>query len=194
MKDFRCLVGLRHPPRAVAEAIRDRMSEIAPALEHVEAISTIARVERPDGGAALVNAWRVNPTLPPALSQVVTREQMGWLDHAEWSADLTLCRWRIETGFMREAIDCAGTTRFEPAMGGRGSRATFEGRLDIDPSALLAIPHAWRAPASSAVELLIGTIIPKNFRKTAEAIADLLSEPSAHQRPVMEAEPRIGHS
>jgi hypothetical protein len=59
-------------------------------------------------------------------------------------------------------------------MGGRGSRAIFEGQLDIDPSALGALQPAWRAPASLAVEMLIGTIIPKNFRKTVEAVAGLL--------------------
>jgi hypothetical protein len=193
MKEFRCLVGLRHPPHAVGVAIRDRMAEIAPVLDNVERIETVARVDRSDGSVALVNAWRVNPALPPALGQIVTRDQMGWLDHAEWTADLGLCRWRIETNFMSEAIDCAGTTRLEPAMGGRGSRAIFEGRLDIDPAALMAVPLAWRGPASSAVEMLIGTIIPKNFRKTAEAIADLLDRGSAHQGAMVEAEARVGH-
>lgn len=191
MKAFRSLVGLRHPPRAVAAAIRDRMHEIAPALEHVECITTVARVDRPDGGAALVNAWRVNPALPPALSALVTPEQMGWLDHADWSADLSVCRWRVEPNFMSAAIACSGETRFEPAMGGRGTRALFEGRLDVDPAALSGMPAAWRGPASSAMELLVGTMIPQNFRRTAEAIGALL-ERLADQRAVVEAQPRIG--
>jgi len=59
-------------------------------------------------------------------------------------------------------------------MGGRGTRAVFEGRLDIDPSAMSNIPMVWRAPASLGVEMLIGTIIPQNFRKTANAVAALL--------------------
>ena len=174
MRDFRCLVALRHPPQQVAVGVRDLMTRLAPSLEHVESIATITRVERPDGSTALVNAWRVNPKLPPALNGVVTEDMLGWLDHADWSSDLSACNWRIEPYFMGEAIDCRGTTRFEPAMGGRGTRATFEGRLDIDPSALSKLQPAWRAPASAAVELLIGTIIPKNFRKTAEAVATLL--------------------
>lgn len=176
MKDFRCLVGLRHPPRDVAVAVRDLMSKVAPSLEHVERIDMVRRIETPDGGIALVNEWRVNPTLPPALGKVVTKDKLGWLDHAEWEADLSACRWRIEPYFMGEAIDCRGVTRFEPAMGGRGTRAQFEGQLDIDPSALLSVPLAWRAPASSAVEMLIGTIIPRNFRKTVEAIGELLEQ------------------
>jgi hypothetical protein len=174
MKGFRCLVGLRHPTRQVAGAVRDLMPELAPVLEHVERISTLARVDRPDGGAALVNEWRVNPALPPGLDGVVTRDMLGWQDHADWAADLSECRWRIEPYFMAEAIDCRGTTRFEPAMGGRGTRALFEGQLDIDPSALSSLQPAWRVPASLAVEFLIGTVIPKNFRKTVEAVAAML--------------------
>ena len=55
-------------------------------------------------------------------------------------------------------------------MGGRGARVTFEGRLDIDPAALATLPAVWRGPASIAVEMLISTLIPQNFRKCVEAV------------------------
>ncbi len=190
MKTFRSLVGLRQPPGPVAAAIRDRMSEVAPALENVESITEVARIVRPDGAVALVNAWRVNPALPSGLSTLVRPDQMGWLDHAEWSADLSVCRWRIEPLLMNAAIACKGETRFETAMGGRGTRAIFEGRLDIDPVALSSVPAVWRATASTAVELLVGTMIPQNFRRTVEAVAALLDR-SADQGAVVEAQPGI---
>ncbi|MDP3591402.1 hypothetical protein [Phenylobacterium sp.] len=174
MKDFRCLVGLKHPPQRVAAGVRDMMDQVAPALDQVEKIAAVTRVDRPDGGCALVNEWRVSPTLPATLNGLVTPDMLGWLDHAEWSSDLALCTWRIEPYFMAQAINCHGTTRFEPAMGGRGTRAVFEGKLDIDPAAMSTIPMAWRSPASLAVEMLIGTIIPQNFRKTVNAVAELL--------------------
>lgn len=93
MKTFHCLVGLRQPPDRVAAAIRDRLPEIAPDLEDVQDIRTVSRIERPDGGIALVNEWRVNPKLPAAVDAHITPDMLGWLDHADWSADLTLCRW-----------------------------------------------------------------------------------------------------
>jgi hypothetical protein len=174
MKEFRCLVVARHPPRALAAAVRDRICEVAPALEQVERITTRARVEQPEGAVSLVNEWRVNPDIPAALEGAITPEMLGWLDHAHWEPDLSACKWRIEPFFMPDAIRCEGLTRFEAAMGGRGVRATFEGRLDIDPSALSSVPLAWRAPASLGVEFLIGTLIPRNFRKTMDAVAALL--------------------
>jgi hypothetical protein len=174
MKAFRCLVGVRQPPSALAAAVRDLICRIGPSLENVEKISAVSRVERLDGSTAVVNEWRVNPALPAGLDGVVTRDMLGWLDYGEWSADLTACNWRVEPFFMSEAIRCRGGTRFEPAMGGRGTRAVFEGELDIDPAALASLQPAWRAPASLAIEFLIGTLIPKNFRKTVEAVASLL--------------------
>ena len=174
MKQFHALVGLRHPAPHIGAAIRDRLSEIAASLDDVETITTVSRDERADGGMMLVNEWRVNPKLPAALSTVITPDKLGWLDYADWSADLSQCRWRIEPFFLADAIRCEGTTRIEPAMGGRGARAIFEGTLAVDPDALSAVPAMWRRSATTAIEVLVGTLIPKNFRKTTDAISALL--------------------
>jgi len=174
MKAFRCLIGLRYPVSDVAPAVRDRLADIAPDLDDVERISVIERREQADGRLLLINEWRINPKLPSALDSYVTADMLGWRDHAEWSSDATLCRWRIEPYFMPEAIRCTGETRFEAAMGGRGARVTFEGTLDVDPAALARVPAAWRVPASAAIELLVGTLIPRNFRKTTDAVVSLL--------------------
>jgi hypothetical protein len=176
VKEFHTLVGLRHPASHIGAAIRDRLSEIASSLDDVERITTVSRDERADGGILLVNEWRVNPRLPAALCNVITPDKLGWLDYADWSADLSQCRWRIEPFFFVDAIRCEGTTRIEPAMGGRGARATFEGTLTVDPVALSAVPVMWRKSATTAIEILVGTLIPKNFRKTTDAISALLGE------------------
>ena len=174
MKAFHTLVGLRYPVHQIGAAIRDRLPEIASSLDDVETITTISRDERGDGGMMLVNEWRVNPKLPSALNAVITPDKLGWLDYADWDADLSQCRWRIEPFFLADAIRCEGTTRIIPAMGGRGARATFEGTLVVDPDALSAVPLMWRKSATTAVEMLVGTLIPKNFRKTTDAITALL--------------------
>jgi hypothetical protein len=192
MKPFHCLVGLRQPAKDVAAAIRDRLPEIAPALQDVQCIRAISRTEQADGRVTLINEWRVNPKLPSALNGIVSPDRLGWLDHAEWSADLSSCSWRIEPYFMAEAIQCKGTTWIAAAMAGRGTRATFEGALTIDPTALSSVPAAWRQPAAAAVEFLIGTLIPRNFRRTADAVAALLARSSPDERAVMETQPRIG--
>ncbi len=173
VKDFHTLVGVRQPLGMVAAAIRDRLPEIAPSLADVTGVSVVDRHVDDDGRTHLVNEWRVEPKLPGALKQAIPDDMLGWNDHAIWSADLTECTWRIEPFFMPGAIRCGGTTRFETAMGGRGTKATFAGDFEIDPSALAKIPAAWRGAATSAIELIVGTMIPRNFRKTMEAAAAL---------------------
>lgn len=173
MKEFSTLVGVRKPLLEIAGAVRDRLSEIAPALTDVESIQVIHREEVEDSRLILVNEWRVDPSLPRPVKNAISKEMLGWKDHAVWSADLTECSWRIEPFFMPGAIRCSGTTRFQTAMGGRGTKAIFAGDFDIDTAALSGIPAAWRGAATSAVEMIVGTIIPRNFRKTIEAAAAL---------------------
>ena len=143
MKEFRCLVGVRHPPRPLAAAVRDRICRIAPSLENVEKIETVSRVERPEGGAALVNEWRVNPDLPPGLDGFITPDMLGWLDHAEWSADLTRCEWRIEPFFMAEAIRWFYAIRAGPA-----ASCTAASRSNHSYSNLMVVMATALVPAS----------------------------------------------
>ncbi|MBV7257790.1 hypothetical protein KCG44_13470 [Pacificimonas sp. WHA3] len=174
MKPFSTLVGVRKPLRDIATAVRDRLPEIAPSLADVTSIRVTDREEIADGCLRLVNEWRVDPKLPSAVRQAIPGDRLGWNDHALWTADLTQCTWRIEPFFMPGAIRCAGTTRFETAMGGRGTKAVFTGEFDVDPAALSRIPVAWRGAATSAIEMIVGSMIPRNFRKTIEAAAALL--------------------
>lgn len=174
MKPFQTLVGVRKPLLDIAAAVRDRLPEIAPSLADVSSIAVTHREEQADGSTRLVNEWRVDPKLPGPVRQAIAEEMLGWNDHAIWNADLTECSWRIEPFFMPGAIHCAGTTRFEPAMGGRGTKAMFAGEFDVDAAALTMVPASLRGAAIPALEAVVGTLIPRNFRKTVEAAAELL--------------------
>ncbi|MGB3472494.1 MAG: hypothetical protein WBA51_16895 [Erythrobacter sp.] len=174
MKPFQTLVGVRKPLPDLAATVRDRLPDIATALTDVSSILVIKREHGEDGSAQLVNEWRVEPKLPGPVREAISDDMLGWNDHAIWTADLTECVWRIEPFFMPGAIRCAGTTRFEPAMGGRGTKAIFTGEFDIDAAALSKVPPSLRGAAVSALEAMMGSMIPRNFRKTIEAAADLL--------------------
>ncbi len=174
MKPFQTIVGVRKPLPDLAATVRDRLADIAPALTDVSSIVVIQREDRADGSAQLVNEWRVDPKLPGPVKQAISQDMLGWNDHAVWTADLIECVWRIEPFFMPGAIHCAGTTRFEPAMGGRGTKAIFSGEFEVDAAALTKVPASLRGAAVSAVETVVGSMIPRNFRKTIEAAAELL--------------------
>lgn len=174
MKSFHTLVGVRKPLPDIAVVVRDRLPEIAPVLADVSSIEVTEREDSADGSTRLINKWRIDPKLPGPVKQAISEDMLGWNDHAVWNIDLTECIWRIEPFFMPGAIRCSGTTRFETAMGGRGTKAIFEGEFDVDSAALTKVPTQWRGAAMSAIETVVGTMIPRNFRKTLEAAAELL--------------------
>ncbi len=177
MKPFKSLVIIKHPVDLIWVATRDRMPELVPMLDEVASIAVVERHADRDGTVQLVNEWRAQVNLPPVLCSVIKPEHLGWTDRALWDEATRECRWSIEPFFFPEAVRCAGTTRYEPAIGGRGTRITFAGNIDVDTSKLGTIPAAFGWPVATAVEMLVTTIIPRNFRKTTEALTQLLDVP-----------------
>jgi hypothetical protein len=174
MKPFKSLIIVKHPLDTVWTTIRDRMPEMAPMLDDVASITVVERYENGNGVVGLVNEWRIGLKIPAAMSSFVRPEMLGWIDRAEWSAETHECRWAIQPFFLADAVRCSGTTRYEPAIGGRGTRITFAGTLDVDRGRLGSIPASLGIPVSAAIETLVSTLIPKNFRKTTDALEKLL--------------------
>jgi hypothetical protein len=175
MKPFKSVVIVKHRLDLVWTTIRDRMPEMVPMLGDVASITVLDRRGDGTGTIGLVNEWRVRLDIP-ILSAVVKPEMLGWIDRSEWRDVTHECYWAIEPFFLTEALHCAGTTVYEPAIGGRGARITFAGTLDIDHARLAAIPTSLGVPASAAIETMVSTLIAKNFRKTADALAKLLGD------------------
>lgn len=170
MKSFSTLVVVRAPPEALFASMRDRLPDIVPALDEIASIEELER-SVVGGDVDIVNHWRARQQVPGFLRERLGASEIGWLDRARWSSDTLVCRWRIEPSIGDGAISCTGTTRFQPAMGGRGTRALFEGELLIDPLFISAIVGVINKPVLALVESVATTIIPTNFRAAAEAIA-----------------------
>ena len=176
MKPFKSIVVVKYPLDLVWTTIRDRMPEMVPMLGDVASITVLDRREAASGTIELVNEWRVHLNIPTMLNSVVKPEMLGWIDRAEWHDVTHECQWTIEPFFLTEAVRCVGTTVYEPAIGGRGTRITFAGTLDIDNFQLgKIIPTSLCIPVSAALETLVATLVPKNFRKTTDALAKLLA-------------------
>jgi hypothetical protein len=114
--------------------------------------------------------------LPAVAHSIIKPEELGWLDYARWNNPELVCTWRIEPFFHPEAIQCSGATAYAPAIGGRGTRVTFEGEVDIDIARLAGLSRAISRPVSSIVENVVTTLVPRNFRKVYEAAARWLDE------------------
>ena len=105
------------------------------------------------------------------LRTALKADAIGWTDRNVWNARERVCRWSIEPWLLRGGIGCSGETRYEAAIGGRGTRITFEGRFELSPGALSGIAGALAGPITPFVESIVSNLIPRNLRKVIEAAA-----------------------
>jgi hypothetical protein len=98
---------------------------------------------------------------------------LRWTDTAVWKDDLSECHWEISPHYHAEHITCTGITKFEPAMGGSGTRVTFEGTLDIAQNKVVT------GMLLQGVEIIIGKVIPNNFNKMMNTLGNYLAAKKA---------------
>jgi hypothetical protein len=157
----------------VYQVVRDQLPDIALGLDDVESVRLLERRERV-GGVSLVNEWRARLPLPRVLEDLVRKDSIGWIDRADWDDRAHRCTWEIEPLFLPGHIRCAGSSQYEPAMGGRGARVTFEGRIEITLGGPGAIKSPLDQAVSPVVESIVTTVVPRNFRKTLDGACALI--------------------
>jgi hypothetical protein len=59
-------------------------------------------------------------------------------------------------------------------MGGKGTRITFAGHLNVLPDKLSRVPVYMESAVAKGIESLVTTLIPKNFRKLSKAVGEFL--------------------
>jgi hypothetical protein len=171
MTPFKTVCVAQVPVDALYVFMRERLPELVPDLEDVRSIRVLERLKHADGTLHLVNEWRAKIRVPAVLAGLLHPDDLGWIDRAEYSAKGRVCRWQIRPLFLDKQIRCEGMTTYEPAIAGRGARVTFEGRFEFDPATLQRHVGILEKPVTQMVELIVTTIIPRNFRKTIEAAA-----------------------
>lgn len=174
MKTFKSMIIVKHPKKLVWQTMRDRLTDMVPFLDDVAFIEQMDRRESGNGSVQLTNFWKADIKIPDAIRSILHASEVSWLDRAEWSEIRDKCEWQIEPRFFTDHIHCAGTTSFEPAVGGRGTRITFEGKLDIALNNIPGVPRFMHGTATKAIESLVTTLIPKNFHKLTAALSNLL--------------------
>jgi hypothetical protein len=176
MKRFKTLIVVKHPKQQVWEALRDRLSELAAFMDDVSSIKQLERKHVASGRVQLTNLWTADIEIPQAICSILHANEVSWVDRAEWTDSKSQCEWRIEPQFLTEHIKCAGMTSFDAAIGGRGTRVTFEGMIEITLTSRIGIPNFMLGTAIRAIESLVTTLIPKNFQKMTGALSHLLEQ------------------
>jgi hypothetical protein len=171
VKPFRTLAVVRQDRATVWTLVRDRLDELVPLISDVESVTVDSRHEDSDGTVHLVNLWRAKADVPALLRTVVKPEMLAWTDAAEWKAADWACHWRIRPQVFADRVDCVGVTRYEEAMGGRGTRIVLQGELDVAPGKLPGVTSLIGGPTARGIESFVTRLVPRNFQKLAKAIS-----------------------
>jgi hypothetical protein len=183
MKDFRSFTMVREPLEEIWATLRDRLPEIAARMDDLESVEALERSQEPGGRIRLVNRWNARQRIAPALRGAVGADSISWLDRALWDPSSHTCTWSIAPSVLPGHIECGGATRYEPAMAGRGTRVTFEGRFALRPGFLAGMPAAFEPLARSLVESIFSTMIPRNLARAVSAAAELIAAERGARRP-----------
>lgn len=176
MKEFKSIVVVTHPLELVWTTIRDRLPELVLRLDDIEGVSVVERHDEADGTVRLVNLWKAKPQIPSMLSSAINPAMFAWTDHARWVTPARECHWRIEPKFLAAQARCAGLTRYEPALGGRGTKITFAGEFDLSAHKFSGVPSFLDGTVSKAIESFVTSLIPRNFRKLTQVTGAFLDD------------------
>jgi len=171
--ESRTVTIVKHPLRSVWLAIRDWLPEIALKIDDIESVQLRERTEHDDGSVTVVNLWQACPKIPAIIAAHVRPEMLRWTDRATWTAKDFRCTWQIEPHYFSGRLECHGVTRYEAALGGRGTRLTFstEMRLVGAPSGAL------ETTLLAVAEPFLQALIPRIFQKVAAAVSAYLNAP-----------------
>jgi hypothetical protein len=163
------VVILKHPVDDVWRAMRDDLEQLAKLQDGIRELRVDLREWQDDGRMRMVSIWEAEVTVPALAAPYLDPDMFRWTDDALWDDARRECQWRITTHHHAERIACAGTTRYEPALGGRGARITMHGDFAWDLKGFLDLPRILEAGVSQGIESFIGSMVSRNFRKITDA-------------------------
>lgn len=175
------VVILKHPVDLVWQTMRDDIEQVARLQDGIRELRVESREPR-EGGVRVVSVWEAEVVVPALAAPYLDPGMFRWTDDAVWDDAARECRWRITTHHHADRIACAGSTRYEPALGGRGARVTSHGDLAWDLTGLLDLPRFMEASVSHGIESFIGGLVGRNFRKIMEAARVYLDDLDSNKR------------
>ncbi len=173
--EFKSISIVKHPTETVWANMRDHFPQIGELIDDLEYIKVQSVTPQANDILEVVNHWKAAPKIPDFITQYIKPEMMSWTDIARWNEQEQICQWRIESHYFREQMDCTGSTRFEPALGGRGCRLTFAGRIEWEGSPFRSL-GIMDGMISKTIESVMGKMIPNSFRKVTQGVEKYLAQ------------------
>ena len=165
------------PLEQVYETSRDKLPLMASYLPNIEEIQVLEN-ERIDAKSLRVaNLWKAAETeIPSMASSFIKPEMLQWTDRATWDDEAHTCTWKIEVGFMSDAIDCEGITYYTASE--NKTEVHITGNFTVDASKIPGIPRLLSSKVNGMIEKFVVKLITPNLQATNRAIASYLREQS----------------
>jgi hypothetical protein len=167
-----------HPASDVLETMVERMEDIVPFLETVDAIETLEREELPDGRIKIVRKWQGSESsAPPALAAFVTPEMLAWIDTAIWTPSEFLVDWTIATS-MSKLYECGGRNRFgpDPDDPEGATLMRISGELTVYPDKLPGVPGFLARRLAPQIEKFVVNLLKPNLMDVAKGLQGYLDD------------------
>ena len=169
---------IKHPIESVWFTMRDELPNLINLLEDIESITVQLYKNKNSAITEVVNVWAASPKLPKVLSKKLDPKMFIWTDYAKWNNDKLECVWRIVPHHFSDKANCAGSTKFENALGGRGTKVTFSGNIDWNNQNHAGLSGILEDAVRKGIEVFVQSLIPKNFRKITGAVSTHLDSTS----------------
>jgi len=166
---------IEYPVADVFATQRDYLVELAEFLPNVESIVIESREE--DGDLLrFVNTWKAASTeIPKLIRPFVKPEMMKWTDYASWDNTTMICTYRIELGFLKEAIDVRGTNHMSATSDGN-TQVKLEGSIRVDAAKIPGVPKFMAKKIGGVVEKFVVKTITPNLKKTNDGVRRYLAQ------------------
>jgi hypothetical protein len=165
---------LPFPVEQVFTGLRDRLPELAPLIPGIAQIAVVERKELGEGVISLHNKWTVSRDMPDLaiIGRFLPDGVLYWEDHALWDPRDRSCTWRFVLPFVKEAVEVGGKNHYREDGG--ATRLEVRGALHLALERVPGVPRLLARAISPVVERKIIDRIEPSFRRTGDALAELL--------------------
>ncbi len=174
MADINIKDSVAHGREKVFKTFRDELTELIPHLPDIKDIEVKDREEVDDNTVKVVNLWKAEAEEIPRLARsFIKPEMLKWTDYATWREDAWECDWRMEVGFLSDAVTCEGTNRYLEK--GEGiTEVVIEGTLEVDAAKIPGVPRLGAGKIGRVIESFVVKLITPNLTQVNRGLESYL--------------------
>ncbi len=176
MADIKITDTVAYDRETVFTTFRDHLQELIPHLPDIKDIQLKDRKEVDDDTTKVVNLWKAQSEEVPKLARsFIKPEMLEWTDYATWRKDAWECDWRMEVGFLSDAVTCKGVNKYREVGEGK-TEITIQGVLNVDASKVPGVPRLGAGKIGSVIENFVVKLITPNLTNVNRGLESYLKK------------------